>query len=144
MVLGYLQPPYKEWTKKIPKTKEHPRHWITTVDIEVVMSDGYVIKRPKGTIWDGASIPKWLWWLFKPFDEGGMGDWIHDELWKDKEGQFKHFGYNTYISRKFADEERLRWRKSLAPKKKIKNYITHWVIRIVGGLFYSKQLEIPN
>lgn len=144
MKLNYLQAPWKEWTKRLPKTKEHPRNWVTTVDIEVVLSDGYVLKRPAGTIWDGASIPKWLWWLFKPFDRGGMGDWIHDELWKDKQGQLEHFDWNIYEARKFADDERNRWRKELSSRTKIKNFITHWTVRILGGVFYSRQIQIPN
>ena len=62
----------------------------------------------------------------------------------DKVGQIQHFDNSFYRARKFADEERYRWRKSIAPEKKIKNFITHYVIRIVGGVFYSKQINIPE
>lgn len=144
MKLHFLQKPNIIWFEKIPKSKKYPRHWITTVDIEVQLSDGFVFSRPKGTVFDGASIPKWLWWIFKPIDEGVIGDWIHDMLWEDKQGQFEYFKYNIYKARKFADNERLIWRQSLAPKKKIKNIITHKVIRWIGGFFYSRQLIIPE
>ena len=144
MKLHYLEKPTQIWFEKIPKSKEFPRHWITTLDIEVALSDSYVLKVAKGAIFDGASIPKILWWLFKPVDEGVLGDWIHDELWKDKEGQLEHFKYQIFEARKFADEERLKWRTALAPKKKIKNWITHKIIRLVGGVFYSNQLNIPT
>lgn len=144
MTLNFLEKPNKDWFEKIPKSKEFSRHWITTIDIEVVLSDGFKLKIPKGNIFDGASIPKILWWLFKPIDKGVFGDFIHDELWSDKEGQLKHFEYDIFEARKFADNERLIWREYLAPDKKIKNYITHKVIRLIGGFFYSKQIKIPE
>ena len=143
-MINYLQKPNFDWNKRLPKSENYPRHWITCVNIEVELSDGYILNIPKGTIWDGASIPSWLWWLFKPIDEGSFGDLIHDILWKDKEGQLKHFKYNIFDARKFADDERYRWRSSLAPKKKIKNVITHFFIRLIGGFFYSRQLKIPS
>ena len=48
------------------------------------------------------------------------------------------------LARKFADEERYRWRKKLAPKKKLKNFITHYFIRIFGRPFYDRRFKIPN
>jgi len=144
MDLNFLQQPEKDWNQRIPKSKEHPRSWMTIVDLEITLSDGYILKRPAGTIWDGASIPSWLWWLWNPIDEGAIGDWIHDELWKDKEGQLKYFKWNIHEARKFADDERNIWRKSLAPKRKVKNFITHWTLRFIGGFFYSRQIKIPN
>lgn len=144
MRLRYLQKPTESWNEKLPTSKKYPRHWITTVDIEVTLSNGFVLKKPKGTIWDGASVPKFLWWLFKPIDEGAIGDFIHDSLWTDKKTQLELFHYNIYQARLFADNERLRWRTALAPKKRIKNTITYQFIRKIGGLFYSRELEIPT
>ena len=144
MKLNYLQTPAFPWSTKLPKSKEYPRHWITTVDLEITLSDGYILKRPKGTVWDGASIPTWLWWLMKPIDEGAIGDFIHDMLWTDKQKQFEHFDYNIYKSRKFADDERVKWRDELAPKRHLKTKVTHLIIRAIGGLFYSRQIQIPK
>ena len=144
MRLKYLERPNENWTVRLPKSKKYPRHWVTTVDIDVTLSDGYVLKTPKGHIWNGASIPSWLWWLMKPIDEAAIGDFIHDRLWEEKQAQFEHFNYEIFKARKFADEERLKWRKALAPKKSIKNIVTHKVIRWIGGFFYSKQMKIPN
>ena len=144
MKLKYLQKPEKEFIEKIPESKEYPRHWFFTEDIEVELSDGRILFIKEGSITDGASVPRWLWWLFKPIDEAFIGDAIHDELWINKKVELEHFDWNINDARKFADDERLRWRKALAPKKKIKNYLTHWVIRLIGGLYYSKQLKIPN
>lgn len=142
MKVKYLETPKQEWFIPLPKSKKFPRHWITLVDLEIELSDGYILKRPSGTIWDGASIPKIIWWLFKPIDNAAIGDFIHDELWIDKQAQFEFFEYNIYQARKFADEERLKWREALEPKKSLKNKITHFVIRVIGGFFYSQQLAI--
>jgi hypothetical protein len=144
MIVETYTSPGVEWNKKIPVSKEYPRHWITTIDLEIVLSDGYILKRPEGTIWDGASIPKKLWWLFKPVDEGAIADFLHDGLWTDKPEQFKRFDYDIHKARLFADNERNQWRKKLTPNKIIKNFITNFVIREIGGLFYSKQLQIPD
>ena len=136
--------PTVQWTERLMPTDEYPRHWVTIIDLEIELSDGQVLNIPKGTIWDGASIPKWLWWLMKPIDEGAIADLLHDWLWGEKENQLKFFRYNIYQTRKFADGERNRWRQKLAPKKRIKNAITNFVIRKTGGFFYSQQLNIPK
>lgn len=120
------------------------RTFVVTEDIKVVLSDGYQITIKAGTLTDLASVPKWAWSIFTPIDKAFLGDLIHDYLWIDKAGQIAHFNNSPYKARKFADEERLRWRNKLAPKKKFKNWFTHKVIRLIGGVFYSRQLKIPN
>lgn len=144
MKILFLEKPAYEFSTPIPKTAEHPRHYQTLLDLEVQLSDGYILKIPKGFIWDGASVPSWLHWLFPPIDQGALGDLIHDALWVDKQGQFEHFGYNIYKARKFADEERRLWRQAHAPNRKVFNWISHRVIRLVGGFYYSQQLKIPK
>lgn len=130
------------WNNKIRKSKRYPRHWITTKDLNIQLLDGRWIDIPMGFIWDGASIPKWLWWLFKPMDEGKLGDLEHDFLWVNwlKEAAFFN---STFEARRFSEKERLRVRKLNAPKKRIKNFITHHFLRLFGGFFYSRQIKIP-
>lgn len=145
MKINYLQNINNiAWFERLPKSKDFPRHNRTLVDLEITLSDNYILHIPKGTIWDGASVPSWLHWLFPPIDEGALGDLIHDMLWIDKQRQFKHFKYNIYKARKFADDERLKWRKAHAPRKWFFNWISHRVIRLIGGFYYSRQLEIPK
>ncbi len=120
------------------------RTFVVIEDINVVLSDGYKITIKAGTLTDLASVPSWAWSIFKPIDKAFIGDLIHDYLWVDKVEQIKHFDNSPYKARKFADEERLRWRKKLAPNKRFKNWITHRIIRLIGGVFYSRQLKIPN
>jgi hypothetical protein len=136
--------PKIEWFEKLPVSKEYPRHWITTTDLEIELSDGYLLKANRGTVWDGASVPKWAWIVLKPIDEAAIGDFIHDCLWSEKKIQLERFNFNIYEARLFADNERNNWRSRLAHKKIIKNKITHFFIRKIGGFFYSKQLEIPE
>ena len=145
MKILYLEKPKKiKWFEKLPKSKEFPRHSRVLEDLEIQLSDGYILKIPEGYIWDGASVPSWLHWLFPPIDEGVVGDLIHDRLWEDTRGQFEHFDYSIYKARKFADDERKKWRKAHAPKKWFFNWISHVVIRLIGGFYYSKQLNIPK
>ena len=144
MIVPLYTVPDGEWTEKLPVTEEYPRHWVTIVDLEITLSNGYTIKTPKGTIWDGASIPKWAWWIFKPIDEAAIADYLHDCLWIQKREQLEYFSYNIYLTRLFADNERNAWRNKLAPRKIIKNTITNFVIRKIGGFYYSKQLFIPT
>ena len=144
MILQPYNAPKKEWCKRITPSKKYPRHWRTTVDIIIYLSDGHLLAKKAGTVWDGASIPKWAWFIFSPIDEGAIADFIHDCLWVDKEEEFARWDYNIYKARLYADTERNEWRKRLAPKRYIKNAVTHFVIRKIGGFFYSKQLQIPN
>jgi hypothetical protein len=141
--ISYLENPTIIPLAYLPK-EDGGRTFETTQDIEVVLSDGYVLKIEKGFKTDLSSVPSWAWSIFKPIDKAFIGDLIHDALWVDKAGQVVYFDNSFYDARKFADEERLRWRKSIAPKKKIKNFVTHYVIRLIGGFMYSKQLKIPN
>jgi len=143
ITLNYLQAPSVEWNIKLPKSKLYPRHWKTLDDMNITLSDGRKILIKKDSIWDGASIPRWLWWLFKPIDKAAIGDRIHDYLWKNQVNEIIHFG-SIFEARKFADEERERWRCAIAPEKKYKNKITAFIIRKIGGLFYSRQIKIPN
>jgi hypothetical protein len=64
MKIAYLEKPKDGWCERKPKSKQYPRHWIVLEDIEITLSDNSNITIPKGFIWDGASIPKWIWFLF--------------------------------------------------------------------------------
>lgn len=119
------------------------RQFLLGQDIVITLSDGRVITLPKGFETDLSSIPGWAWSFFRPYDDGLIGDLVHDYLWSEQLTEIQHFG-GTYAARKFADEERYRWRKALAPKSKFKNWFTHRLLRLVGGFFYSRQIKIPN
>lgn len=143
MNLSYLEKPAYNPITVVPKTKQYPRHWVFTEDVIVELSDSRKIKIEKGFITDGASIPKWLWWFWKPIDEAFIGDAIHDFLWINKKIELAYFDYNISKARKFSDDERLKWRRAILPRKIFKNNITHGIIRLIGSFYYSKQFKIP-
>jgi len=143
-IIDYLDKPDYVWHIKLPKSERYPRHWKVIVDMDIELSDGRRLVIKEGFVFDGASIPKWLWWLFKPMDDGALGDVIHDKLWVDKVKEISHFDGSIFEARKYSENNRLEYRKSHAPDKKIKNYVTHYFLRWFGGLWYSKQIKIPN
>lgn len=119
------------------------KQWYLGEDMEIVLSDGRTILIPKGFETDLSSIPSWLWGLFKPFDEGLLGDLIHDYLYEDKMAETLYFD-NAYKAQKFADQERDRWRKKLAKEFPIKNWITYKALRIFGAGVYSGRRKLPK
>lgn len=143
MILEHLETP-----KKIPLSYlcdgVSQRRFVLDEDIFVTLSDGYELHIEQGFETDLSSVPNWMWSLFAPIDRGFIGDLIHDKLWTDKQKQFEHFQYNIFESRRFADNERLKWREHIVPEKGFKNKATHRFIRWFGGFFYSRQLRIPE
>lgn len=119
------------------------RNFIILENIEVTLSNGSIYLIKEGTETDLSSVPSFLWSIIRPIDKAFIADLIHDALWVDKKNQILLFN-SVYEARLFADNERRLWRNKLAPSKKIKNYITHKVIRLIGGFYYSGQLKIPK
>ena len=113
-------------------------------DFDVTLPDNRIITIPKGFRTDLISVPSWLWSIFKPIDKALIADIIHDYLWVNRTSEIGYFEGNIYKARKYSDVVRLQIRQSLAPEKYIKNYVTHYFLRIFGGLFYSRQLKIPK
>ncbi len=142
-MIKYLEKPKGVYFVRVKGNKDLPRHWKVTKRLDIELSNNEIITIPENYIFDGASVPKILWWLFPPIDNGVMGDLIHDRLWENKKEQLQKYDFNSYKARKFADAERMRWRKAHAKNKVSFNIISNLVIRVIGGLFYSKQLKIP-
>ena len=143
-MIKYLEKPKGIYFIRVKGNKDLPRHWAILKELKIELSNGEIITIPKDYIFDGASVPKLLWWLFPPIDSGVMGDLIHDRLWENKKQQLEEYNYNSYKARKFADAERMRWRKGHAKNKVSFNIISNLVIRLIGGFYYSKQLNIPT
>jgi len=143
-MIKYLDKPKGIYFIRVKGNKDLPRHWAILKELKIELSNGEIITIPKDYIFDGASVPKLLWWLFPPIDSGVMGDLIHDRLWENKKQQLEKYNYNSYKARKFADAERMRWRKGHAKNKVSFNIISNLVIRLIGGFYYSKQLNIPT
>lgn len=141
MKLSYLEKPYF-----IPLAylldKQSVRTFITTDDLEVELSDGRTILIPVGYETDLSSIPSWLWNVLRPFDNGLMGDIIHDYLWTNKVEEIQVFDGNVYESKKFSDYERMRWRNAHAPNKRTKTKLTTWFLRRSFVMkFYTREKQ---
>lgn len=59
----------------------------------IVSVDGEVHVVPKGFVFDGSSVPRWLWWLYPPsFPPAWRGSCIHDKgvgfAWKGKPQEY--------------------------------------------------------
>lgn len=138
---NFISPP------KIPLAylpgKKGERTFEVAEDIAILLTDGRLIIIPKGFATDLSSVPSWLWSLIKPIDKALIADIAHDYLWVQQVNEIELFG-GSFEARKFADNERLKWRNAIAPNKKLKNYLTHYVIRIIGGFYYSRQIKIPR
>lgn len=144
MKLAYLEKPKDGWCQKITPSKQYPRHWIVMQNMNITLSDGSIILIPKGFVWDGASIPKWLWWLFNKIDFIAIWFLIHDFVYVDKKAQLERFNYHIFNTRKFADDQILLWSKNEKIGTRITLCFFYLIIRLVGGFFYSRQFKIPN
>ena len=96
------------------------------VDLKIELSNKLVICIPKGYVWDLASTPRFLWWLFPPDSDAELAFLIHDYLYE-----------NRIISREFADREMLVWsivlngRKSLSLRN-IDNSLRYYAVKWFG------------
>lgn len=117
------------------------RTFVLMEDISVEMSDGRVNVIKKGFKTDLSSVPMWLWSWIRPFDKGLLADLNHDDLYEKRELEIAYFG-NSKDARKFADDERKRMREIYEPKKKLKNFITHKVVRWIGWLLYDDYINV--
>ena len=143
MEASYFISPEKIHLAYLPNEKGE-RTFEIYEDIAILLTDSRLIIIPKGFATDLSSVPSWLWSIIKPIDKALIADIIHDYLWVQKSTEIAHFKGSIFEARKFADNERLQWRNALAPNKKLKNYLTHYVLRWFGGFYYSHQLKIPK
>lgn len=143
IVVKYLEQP-----KTIPLEficdHKSGRRFAVCESMKIHLSDESILIIQKGFETDLSSVPGWAWSLFRPIDAGFIGDLIHDKLWADKKDELERYDWEIYRARKFADDERHRWRSSLVPEKRLKNWITHRFLRWIGGFYYSRQLNIPD
>lgn len=106
------------------------------------LSNEKQITIPKGFIWDGSSVPRFLWWLLPPEGDFEIGALIHDYLYvnKHKIGMY-------YNNRKFADKEMYKWSDRLSGTNKISlrnfdNILRYITVRIFGGLVWNNKIKI--
>ena len=75
-----------------------------------------------------ATVPKWLWSIVRPFNDGLIGYLIHDRLYVIRDHE---------MTRKEVDEEMLFW-TNLTNKNKFDNYLRYFIVRLLGWLWWNK------
>jgi len=103
-------------------------YWEIKKPVEVELSNGEVITIPEGFYYDMATVPKWLWSIVRPYNDGLFGYLVHDYLYLNKH---KHS-----LNRKKADQEMLFW-TNITNSNKFDNYIRYAFVRLFGWLWWK-------
>lgn len=150
-LVKYREEGYTPALKHLPNSPRG-RRWVIDKSFSVELSDGFILKIPKGFETDLRSSPWWLWSIIPPFNESLLAYLIHDRLYADKLGQMKHFSKQDklgrakpYVAKKFADEEMYRWASALAPSKKVENLFAYWGVKTLWGKrVYDGRSSVPQ
>lgn len=101
-------------------------------ELTVKLSNGRTVFFPEGFTWDLASVPQVFHGIIRPEGEDNIAYLIHDYL------------YTTMVeSRKFADDEMLRWAKAMKQTRRIslRNidiHIRYFAVRAFGWIVWNK------
>jgi hypothetical protein len=99
------------------KTLEHLDHQLI---------DGTQLFVPKGTVSNGASVPRLLWWIYPPYGTYTYPAVIHDFLYE-----------NNLYTRKFADRQFLI-DMGRCNTNKFTKWLFYYIVRIFGSLNWNK------
>jgi hypothetical protein len=109
-------------------SKKSSKYWKITEPLTIVLSNEKIINIGKGFTYDMSTVPKWLWSIIRPFNDGLLGYLIHDRLYVIR---------NHNMSRKEADKEMLFW-TNLTNKNKFDNYLRYFFVRLFGWLWWYR------
>ena len=104
------------------------KYWRIQKPLTVELSNGKFINIEKGFTYDMSTVPKWLWSIVRPFNDGLFGYLVHDRLYSVR-------GHN--MTRKQCDTEMLFW-TNLTNKNKFDNYLRYYIVRLLGWLWWNK------
>lgn len=104
------------------------KFWKIQNSLLIKLSNNKYLKIDKGFYYDMATIPKWLWSIVRPFNDGLIGYLIHDRLYVIRDHE---------MSRKEVDKEMLFW-TNLTNKNKFDNYLRYFIVRLLGWLWWYK------
>ena len=107
-----------------------PAHWWEPVRWELL--DGVIfggIAAPAGFQFDGASVPRWLWWLWPPMGRYALAALIHDWLYAHGE-----------VTRAEADGRFLQAMDSLRMPP-WRSYPLYWAVRLGGWAAWRRRRE---
>ncbi len=104
------------------------KYWKIAQPITVVLSSGKIINIPKGFYYDMSTVPKWLWSIVRPYNDGLFGYLVHDVLYVNR---------NHNMTRKECDKEMLFW-TNITNSNKFDNKLRYYVVRLLGWLWWYK------
>lgn len=99
------------------KTLEHLDHQLI---------NGRQLFVPRGTVSNGASVPRLLWWIYPPYGTYTYPAVIHDFLYE-----------NNLYTRKFADRQFLI-DMGRCNTNKFTKWLFYYIVRIFGSLNWNK------
>jgi hypothetical protein len=108
-------------------SSKHKKYWKLIKPITVILSTNDVITIPAGYTYDMASVPKWLWSVVRPFNDGLFGTLVHDYLYVNRSAHI--------LTRKQVDQEYLFWNQ-LTNRNKLDNWVRYIFVRAFGGLLW--------
>jgi hypothetical protein len=104
------------------------KYWKIQQPITVKLSNDKIINVPKGFLYDMSTVPKWLWSIVRPFNDGLFGYLVHDRLYVIRDHN---------MTRLQCDKEMLFW-TNLTNDNKFDNYIRYAFVRLLGWLWWYK------
>lgn len=104
------------------------KYWKIQQPITVTLSTGDIVNIPKGFVYDMSTVPKWLWSLVRPFNDGLFGYLVHDALYVQRV---------PGMTRAQCDKEMLFW-TNITNENKFDNYLRYYVVRAFGWLWWKK------
>jgi len=106
------------------------KYWKIQKPLGIQLSNGVVINILSGFTYDMSTVPKWLWSVVRPFNDGLFGYLVHDHLYKDRAHG---------MTRKECDDEMLFW-TTLTNKNKFDNKLRWVIVRLLGWAWWNKIL----
>ena len=106
------------------------KYWKISEPLTITLSNDKIINIGKGFYYDMSTVPKWLWSIVRPFNDGLFGYLIHDRLYSVKDHN---------MSRKQVDREMLFW-TNITNKNKFDNYLRYYMVRLFGWLYWYRIL----
>lgn len=104
------------------------KYWKIQEPLTITLSNGKIINIGKGFYYDMSTVPKWLWSIIRPFNDGLIGYLIHDRLYVLRD---------HHMTRKEADKEMLFW-TNITNQNKFDNYFRYYMVRLFGWLWWYK------
>lgn len=115
------------------QTKDKWCRYTVNEEILIKLTNGQYLVIPKGYQTDISSVPRLFWSLLPPDGDFALAAIIHDYLYENK-----------MFTRKFNDNEMLKWSKVLNGTIKISlhnidNYTRFYFVRLFGWIVWNKR-----